>query len=39
MYPILEVDAPDNLGMGQAAMRKISSFEIIDGDWTKEYIW
>ena len=25
--------------MGQAAMRKISSFEIIDGDWTKEYIW
>jgi hypothetical protein len=33
------VDTPDNLGTTQAVIRKISTFEIIDGDITKEHIW
>lgn len=32
MYPMLGVDAPGNLGLLQAVMRKISTFELIDGD-------
>jgi hypothetical protein len=33
------VDSPDNIGTFQAVIRKISSFEIIDGDILKENIW
>ena len=36
---MFQVDAPDNLGTGQAVIRKISTFEIIDGDILKENVW
>jgi len=39
MYPMLGVDAPGNLGLLQAVMRKISTFELIDGDILKENLW
>ena len=39
MYPMLQVDAPANLGMGQAVMRKVSTFELVDGDIIKEILW
>jgi hypothetical protein len=31
-YPMLKVDAPGNLGIFQAAMRKVATWEIVDGD-------
>jgi hypothetical protein len=36
---MFQVDAPANLGTTQAVIRKISTFEIIDGDIMKENIW
>lgn len=39
MYPLLQVNAPANLGLLQAVLRKISTFEIVDGDWIKENVW
>jgi hypothetical protein len=36
---MLQVDAPNNLGTAQAVIRKISTFEIIDGDIMKENVW
>lgn len=39
MYPLLQVDAPANLGMLQAVLRKISTFELVDDDWLKENLW
>ena len=39
MYPLLRIDGPANLGMMQAVMRKISTFEMVDGDILKEIIW
>lgn len=39
MYPMLMIDAPANLALVQAALRKISTFEIIDGDILKEQLW
>ena len=39
MYPLFQVSPPSNLGLVQAVMRKISTFEIIDGDWLKEHLW
>ena len=39
MYPLLKIDGPANLGMMQAVMRKISTFEMVDGDIIKEIIW
>jgi hypothetical protein len=38
-YPMLQVDAPANLGMMQAAMRKLATFEIIDGDTINDAFW
>jgi len=34
-YPLFQVDAPYNLGILQAALRKIATFELIDGDIVK----
>jgi hypothetical protein len=33
------VDASANLGMFQAAMRKMATFELVDGDLLKEHVW
>lgn len=38
-YPLLRVEGSANLLLLQAAMRKIATFELIDGDIVKEYIW
>jgi len=38
-YPMMDVIAPSNLELVQAAMRKIATFEVIDGDLIKEHIW
>lgn len=35
----MEVDASTNLVLTQAAMRKIATFEVIDGDLIKEHLW
>jgi hypothetical protein len=39
MYPLMLISGPSNLGMLQAILRKISTFELIDGDIMKEEIW
>jgi hypothetical protein len=39
MYPMLWVETPGNITLLQAVMRKISTFELIDGDILKEHIW
>ena len=39
MYPLLKVNSPGNMAMLQAILRKISTFELVDGDWLKEYLW
>ena len=36
---MLRVDAPPSLGMFQAAMRKMATFEIVDGDMLAENLW
>jgi hypothetical protein len=36
---MLMIDAPANLSLIQAALRKISTFELIDGDLLKEGLW
>ena len=36
---MLHVDAPANLGILQAALRKIATFELIDGDWINDLYW
>ena len=36
---MLRVDAPANLALGQAVMRKIATFELIDGEFFETYIW
>ena len=33
------MDSPANLDLMQAALRKISTFELIDGDILKEKVW
>ena len=39
MYPLLHVDSPANLQLMQAVLRKISTFELIDGEIFEDYIW
>ena len=39
MYPLMLISGPTNLGMLQAILRKISTFEIIDGSIMKEDVW
>jgi hypothetical protein len=39
MYPIFRIEAPPNLGLLQAVMRKISTFELIDDTYLKKYLW
>lgn len=38
-YPLLLISAAGNLGMVQATFRLIVTFEVIDGDWLKEWLW
>jgi hypothetical protein len=35
----MQVNAPANLGLLQAVLRKMSTFELVDGDWLKEILW
>ena len=39
IYPFLQIYAPDNLGILQAALRKIATFELIDSDFMKEIVY
>ena len=36
---MLKANAPANLGITQAVLRKIATFEIIDGEWIEDNIW
>ena len=36
---MLKVNAPANLGIIQAVLRKIDTFDIIDGEWIKINIY
>ena len=39
MYPLFQLSAPANLGLVQAVMRKISTFELIDDSILKKHLW
>jgi hypothetical protein len=39
MYPLMLISGPTNLGMLQAVLRKISTWELIDGDIMKKDVW
>jgi hypothetical protein len=36
---MLKVNAPGNLNIFQAAIRKVATYEIVDGDLLKENLW
>jgi len=38
-YPMLRIDSPPNLGLMQAVIRKVNSFDFELGDLIKENIW
>ena len=38
-YPMLHVDAPANLGVMQAALKKMATFELVDDSVVKETLW
>jgi hypothetical protein len=38
-YPMLHVESPANLGILQAALRKMATFEMVDGDTVNDLLW
>ena len=38
-YHVLRVDAPANIGLFQAVMWTMASFELVDGDLLQELLW
>ena len=38
-YHLLRVDAPANIGLLQAVMRTMATFEVVNGDWLQEHLW